>query len=204
MYFEQQPKDLIFQKVVKMGQKNASQILEDLGLMKMLPGMTVINTCDYNQTKAATIAIGLTVLMWLAAAEVAGGRMSLGDLVLVNTMLLQLYTPLSFLGMMYWDVKQALTAMERMFALMDISLDVSDTPDAQVLATTKLISNGASIQFKNVAFAYDDRRKILKNLSFTIPAGKNVAVVGPSGAGKSTLARLVYRFYDINSGQHSN
>ena len=153
-----------------------------------------------NAAQAATIAIGLTVLMWLAAAEVAGGRMSLGDLVLVNTMLLQLYTPLSFLGMMYWDVKQALTDMERMFALMDISLDVSDIPYAQVLATTKLISNGASIQFKNVAFAYDDRRKILKNLSFTIPAGKNVAVVGPSGAGKSTLPRLLYRFYDINSG----
>ena len=153
-----------------------------------------------NAAQAATIAIGLTVLMWLAAAEVAGGRMSVGDLVLVNTMLLQLYTPLSFLGMMYRDVKQALTDMEKMFALMDIPLDVSDAPEAKVLATSELISKGASIQFKDVGFAYDERRQILKNLSFTVPAGKNVAVVGPSGAGKSTLARLLYRFYDINSG----
>ena len=126
--------------------------------------------------------------------------MSVGDLVLVNTMLLQLYTPLSFLGMMYRDVKQALTDMEKMFALMDIPLDVSDAPEAKVLATSELISKGASIQFKDVGFAYDERRQILKNLSFTVPAGKNVAVVGPSGAGKSTLARLLYRFYDINSG----
>ncbi len=153
-----------------------------------------------NAAQAATIAIGLTILMWLAAGEVALGRMSLGDLVLVNTLLLQLYAPLTFLGMMYRNIKQALTDMERMFALLDIPIDVSDAPEAKVLATTALISKGVSIQFKNVGFAYDERRKILKNLSFTVPAGKNVAVVGPSGAGKSTLARLLYRFYDVSSG----
>ena len=153
-----------------------------------------------NAAQAATIAIGLTILMWLAAGEVAAGRMSIGDLVLVNTLLLQLYAPLSFLGMMYRNIKQALTDMERMFALMDIPLEVSDAPEAQALPMPTLISKGASIEFKNVDFAYDERRQILKNLSFTVPAGKTVAVVGPSGAGKSTLARLLFRFYDISTG----
>ncbi len=153
-----------------------------------------------NAAQAGTIALGLTVLMWLAAGEVATGRMSVGDLVLVNTMLLQLYTPLSFLGMMYRDVKQALTDMERMFALMDVPLDVSDAPDAAILAVKDLAATGAAIEFIDVGFAYDARRQILKNLNFSVPAGKNVAVVGPSGAGKSTLARLLYRFYDISAG----
>ena len=154
-----------------------------------------------NAAQAATIAIGLTILMWLAAGEVAAERMSIGDLVLVNTLLLQLYAPLTFLGMMYRNIKQALTDMERMFALMDIAPDVSDAPGARVLATSALINNGASIHFKDVSFAYDERRQILKNLNFTVPAGKNVAVVGPSGAGKSTLARLLYRFYDVTDGR---
>jgi ATP-binding cassette, subfamily B, heavy metal transporter len=148
-----------------------------------------------NAAQAATIALGLTVLMWLAATEVTAGRMSLGDLVLVNTMLLQLYTPLSFLGMMYRDVKQALTDMEKMFGLLDVSVDIADKADAQILQT---LSPG--ITFDAVSFGYDARRKILNNLSFSVPAGKNVAVVGPSGAGKSTLARLLYRFYDVDSG----
>jgi ATP-binding cassette, subfamily B, heavy metal transporter len=148
-----------------------------------------------NASQAATIAIGLTVLMVTATNQVARGAMSVGDLVLVNTMLLQLYSPLSFLGMMYRDVKQALTDMERMFALMDVDAEVSDATDA-----APLVTRSAAIGFKNVDFAYDTRRQILKNVSFEIPAGKNIAVVGPSGAGKSTLARLLYRFYDVTGG----
>jgi ATP-binding cassette, subfamily B, heavy metal transporter len=148
-----------------------------------------------NTAQATVIALGLTALMWLAAIEVANGKMTVGDLVLVNTMLLQLYTPLSFLGMMYRDVKQALTDMERMFGLLEVPQETADRSDATTLQT-----QSAAIAFEQVSFGYDSRREILKHLSFRIDAGQNVAVVGPSGAGKSTLARLLYRFYDVQAG----
>lgn len=148
-----------------------------------------------NCAQTSIIAIGLTVLMALAANEVVAGNMSIGDLVLVNTLLLQLYMPLSYLGMMYRDIKQALTDMERMFALLDEPAEVFDAAKAPALQV-----KGGEISFDAVGFAYDARRSVLQSVSFTVPAGKNIAVVGASGAGKSTLARLLFRFYDVSSG----
>jgi len=148
-----------------------------------------------NASQAIVIACGLTVLMVLAAREVAAGRMTVGDLVLVNTLLIQLFVPLNILGMMYRDIKQALTDMQRMFELIGETREIVDAADAPALAV-----HGGSIRFEDVGFAYDPRRPILHGVSFEVPAGHTIAVVGASGAGKSTLARLLYRFYDVGSG----
>jgi ATP-binding cassette subfamily B protein len=144
------------------------------------------------------IGIGVTFILWRATVGVSAGRMTLGDLVLVNAFMLQLYVPLNFLGVIYREIKQATTDMERMFRLLDEHKEIDDAPDAK-----PLILNGASVAFNKVHFAYDPRRPILKGISFTIPAGQTVAVVGQSGAGKSTLARLMFRFYDVSGGSIS-
>jgi ATP-binding cassette subfamily B protein len=148
-----------------------------------------------NIGQSSIVAIGLSLLVWRAAAGVVAGHMSIGDLVLVNAFLLQLSMPLNYLGMVYREVKQALTNIERMFALLAESRDVKDAPDA-----TPLQPGGAAVRFDAVGFGYDPRRRILHDLSFEVPAGHTVAVVGATGAGKSTLARLLYRFYDVDSG----
>jgi ATP-binding cassette subfamily B protein len=148
-----------------------------------------------NIGQAAVIAIGLTAVMWLAARGIVIGRMTLGDFVLVNTYLVQLYQPLNFFGFVYREIKQALIDMERMFTLLGVDQEIRDRPDARPLALA-----GAMVEFRDVRFGYDPRRTILKGVSFAIPAGCTVAVVGPTGAGKSTLSRLIYRFYDIDSG----
>jgi len=148
-----------------------------------------------NAAQALTIAVGVTALMWMAATEVAEGRMTLGDLVLVNTLLLQLYQPLSILGMMYRDVKQALTDMERLFGLMGEHREVQDIEGAPALQLS-----GGAIRFEDVRFGYGPDREVLKGIDFEVPAGRRVAVVGSTGAGKSTLSRLLYRFYDTRSG----
>ncbi len=159
-----------------------------------------------NQTSLATlnagqsviIAVGVTLLMLLAADGVVKGSMTVGDLVLVNVYMLQLYMPLHFLGFVYREIKNALADMERMFRLLDVNREVEDAPDALPL---KL--NGAAVLFNNVSFSYESAREILHDVSFEIPSGHTVAVVGASGAGKSTLSRLLFRFYDVNSGSIS-
>lgn len=149
-----------------------------------------------NAGQAIIIAIGVTLLVWLAADGVVRGTMTLGDLVLVNAFLLQLYTPLNFLGFIYREIKHSLADMEKMFSLLEVNAEVKDATDANTLKT-----DAAEIRFEAVDFAYDSNRPILHDVSFAIPAGKTVAVVGSSGAGKSTLSRLLYRFYDVNAGR---
>jgi ATP-binding cassette subfamily B protein len=121
--------------------------------------------------------------------------MTIGDLVLVNAFMIQLYIPLNFLGVIYREIKQALTDMDRMFALLEHNREIADAPDAR-----PLVVRGAEVRFENVDFAYDARRQVLRNVDFTIPGGTTTAVVGATGSGKSTLARLLFRFYEVGSG----
>ncbi|WP_374500014.1 ABC transporter ATP-binding protein/permease [Zoogloea sp.] len=148
-----------------------------------------------NTGQAAIIAIAVTAMMWQAASRVASGAMTLGDIVLVNAFLIQLYIPLNFLGVIYREIRQSLTDIERMFKLMNEHREVADSPGAMALPP-----GPATVEFQAVGFAYDPKRSILFDVSFAIPAGDTVAVVGHSGSGKSTLARLLYRFYDVQAG----
>ena len=148
-----------------------------------------------NAGQSAIIAIGVTLLMLLAADGVVKGAMSLGDLVLVNAFMLQLYMPLHFLGFVYREIKHSLADMEKMFDLLAENEEIKDKPNTIDLVTTE-----AAICFKKVNFSYDPSRQILFNISFDIPIGHNVAIVGHSGSGKSTLARLLFRFYDVSAG----
>ena len=147
-----------------------------------------------NIGQGAVIAIGLVLIMGIAGHDIQQGKLSVGDFVAVNTYLLQLYLPLNFLGWVYREIRQSLIDLERMFGLLDEHPDVKDPENAQALR----LSQG-EIKFDNVHFAYKDRA-ILKGVSFTVPAGKKVAIVGPSGAGKSTISRLLFRFYDPQNG----
>ena len=149
-----------------------------------------------NAGQSAIIAIGVTLLMLLAADNVIAGSMSLGDLVLINAFMLQLYMPLHFLGFVYREIKHSLADMERMFTLLDEHREIQDKPDARTLD-----ARNATIRFSHVNFSYESNRQILFDVSFEIPAGQNIAVVGHSGSGKSTLARLLFRFYDVQSGK---
>ena len=151
-----------------------------------------------NAGQGVIIAAGVTLLMGLAADGVVKGTMSIGDLVLVNAYLIQLYAPLNFLGFVYREIKHSLADMERMFTLLDVGEEVADRPDAVTLD-----SRSVAIRFEHVDFGYDSKRQILHDVSFEIPAGHTVAVVGSSGAGKSTLSRLLFRFYDVNGGRIS-
>jgi ATP-binding cassette subfamily B protein len=148
-----------------------------------------------NLGQSLIIATAVTLLVWRATVGVVAGTMTLGDLVLVNALMIQLYIPLNFLGVIYREIKQSMIDMEKMFALLGQNREIADAPGAKALQ----VSEGR-VKFERVSFAYDPSRPILYDVSFEIPPGKTVAVVGPSGAGKSTLARLLYRFYDINSG----
>jgi len=149
-----------------------------------------------NIGQAGIVALGLTLLLWRAAAGVVAGTLTLGDLVLVNAFLLQLAIPLNYLGMVYREVKQALINIERMFGLLDEPLEVRDAPAAAPLVVTR-----GEVRFEHVSFHYDPERQILHDVDFSIAPGQTVAVVGTTGAGKSTLSRLLYRFYDISAGR---
>jgi ABC-type transport system involved in Fe-S cluster assembly fused permease/ATPase subunit len=151
-----------------------------------------------NTGQQLIIAIGLVTMLWRATEGVVAGRMTLGDLVMVNAFMIQLYIPLNFLGVLYREIKQSLTDLDKMFALMEREREIADKPGAQPLAGLQ----EASVRFEHVNFAYEAARPILHDVSFEIPAGKTVAVVGPSGSGKSTLARLLYRFYDVGIPGH--
>ena len=149
-----------------------------------------------NTGQQLIIAIGLVAMLWRATQGVVDGRMTLGDLVMVNAFMIQLYIPLGFLGVIYREIKQSLTDLDKMFTLMEKEREIADEPGALPIQ----INASPAVRFENVNFAYDPARPILKDVSFDIPPGKTVAVVGSSGAGKSTLARLLFRFYDIQRG----
>ncbi|MEJ6000574.1 ABCB family ABC transporter ATP-binding protein/permease [Paucibacter soli] len=151
-----------------------------------------------NTGQQLIIAVALVVMLWRATEGVVAGHMSLGDLVMINAFMIQLYIPLNFLGVIYREIKQSLTDLDKMFTLLEREREIADAPDAQ-----PLVVRGAAVRFAHVSFAYDPARPILHDISFEIPAGKKVAVVGPSGSGKSTLARLLYRFYDVDAGSIS-
>ena len=142
------------------------------------------------------IATALVLMLWRATQGVASGQLTLGDLVMVNAFMIQLYIPLNFLGVLYREIKQSLTDLDRMFTLLEREREVADAPNATALR----LSGAPEVVFEDVRFAYESNRPILHGVSLRIPAGRTVAVVGPSGSGKSTLARLLYRFYDVDRG----
>jgi ATP-binding cassette, subfamily B, heavy metal transporter len=149
-----------------------------------------------NIGQSAIIAVAVTLIMWRATLGVVRGTMTIGDLVLVNAFMIQLYIPLNFLGVIYREIKQAVADMERMFQLIDENAEVKDAPGA-----APLLASAGEVRFEHVDFRYESNRQILFDVSFAIPAGRTIAVVGPSGSGKSTLARLLYRFYDVSGGR---
>ncbi|MEW6257636.1 MAG: ABC transporter ATP-binding protein/permease [Pseudomonadota bacterium] len=149
-----------------------------------------------NAGQAVIFTLGLTATMVLAAFDVRAGRQSVGSFVMVNAMMIQLYQPLNFLGMIYREIKQAIVDIEAMFSVLARDPEIEDAPGAPALRIA-----GGTVRFEDVHFAYDPGREILKGVSFEVPAGRTLAIVGPSGAGKSTLSRLLFRFYDVSSGR---
>ena len=154
-----------------------------------------------NLGQAAIIAIGLTLIMLLAASDMRAGGMTVGKFVVVNTYLIQLYQPLNFLGVVYMTIKQGLVDMEQMFALLRVPQEITDKPNAVALTAHLSEGSAGEVVFENVHFGYQANRKILKGVSFTVPAGGKLAIVGPTGAGKSTINRLLFRFYDVTDGR---
>ena len=148
-----------------------------------------------NMGQAVIFTIALAICLVMSAIDVQSGKNSVGHFVMINALMIQLAQPLNFMGMLYREIKQSVVDIEHMFKILHQNAEVQDSPDAQPLVVTE-----GAIQFDNVHFAYVPERQILKGVSFTVPAGKTVAIVGPSGAGKSTISRLMFRFYDINSG----
>jgi ATP-binding cassette subfamily B protein len=157
---------------------------------------TYVSLAVLNAGQAVIFTLGMTVVMWLAARDILAGRTTLGGFVLVNTLLIQLAMPLNFMGMIYREIKQALIDIDDMFLILHRNPEIADRPGA-----TALKAQGGRVEFRDVRFAYDPARPILRGVSFTVPAGQTVAIVGPSGAGKSTLSRLLFRFYEPQGGQ---
>ncbi len=167
-----------------------------MGKYEKLAVKTSKSLAMLNTGQAAIFTAGLTLIMVLAAMDVQAGKLTVGDFVMVNAMLIQLGQPLNFLGSVYREIRQGLTDLENLFLLLEMPPEITDAPDAKEL----VVRNG-EVRFENVGFAYNPDRQILHDVSFTVPAGKKVAIVGPSGAGKSTISRLLFRFYEPTSGR---
>ena len=159
--------------------------------VKTYTSLAVLNT-----GQAVIFTVGLTATMLMCALGVRNGTNTVGDFVMVNAMMIQLYQPLNFMGMVYREIKQAVIDIEKMFDVLSRNPEIKDIPGA-----TPLVVSSGNVRFDDVRFAYDPERPILKGLSFEVPAGKTVAIVGPSGAGKSTISRLLFRLYDVSSGK---
>src|SRR5665213_2996652 len=159
--------------------------------VKTYTSLAVLNT-----GQAVIFTAGLTVTMLMCAVGVHAGHNTVGDFVMINAMMIQLYTPLNFMGMVYREIKQAIIDIEKMFLVLGKKAEIKDAPGAKPL----LVTSG-NVRFEDVRFSYDPERQILKGLSFEVPAGKTVAIVGPSGAGKSTISRLLFRLYDVSGGK---
>jgi ATP-binding cassette subfamily B protein len=172
----------------------ADRLKDDLRRAEDASVQSEISLAWLNAGQSFIIALGVTAMMGLAAQGVANKTMTLGDLVLVNAYLIQLFIPLNFLGTVYREIRNALTDMEKLFGLLHKPPEITDAADAQPLQAKQ-----GEVRFEQVSFAYDPRRPILEDVSFTIPAGRKLAVVGASGAGKSTLSRLLFRFYDVST-----
>ena len=159
--------------------------------VKTYTSLAVLNT-----GQAIIFTFGLTATMLMCALGVRGGHNTVGDFVMVNAMMIQLYQPLNFMGMVYREIKQAIIDIEKMFSVLSRRAEIKDVPGAMPLVVTS-----GNVRFDDVRFSYDPERPILKGLSFEVPAGKTVAIVGPSGAGKSTISRLLFRLYDVSGGR---
>ena len=172
---------------------NSSMARYERAAIRTYTSLGVLNT-----GQAVIFTIGTVICMLLAARDVASGALTIGGFVMINAILMQLYLPLNFMGMVYREIKQGLIDIETMFALLHEPPEIIDRPGAKTLRVKK-----GEIKFENVSFAYDPERQILKNVSFEVPAGKMVAIVGPSGAGKSTISRILFRFYELTGGRVS-
>ena len=157
---------------------------------------TWVSLAVLNAGQAVIFSVGLTVVMLMSALAVRAGGGTVGDFVMINALMIQLYMPLNFIGSSYREIKQGLIDVEQMFSLLKVNAEIADRPGARPLAVSE-----AHVVFDGVSFAYDPERPILQNLSFSVPPGKTVAIVGPSGAGKSTISRLLFRFYEVNGGR---
>src|SRR5262245_2377641 len=176
--------------------REASRYDQSMAAYERASIKTYTSLAVLNAGQAVIFTLALTLCMVMAGLDVAAGRASVGQFVMVNALLLQLFIPLNFMGMVYREIRQSLTDIERMMDVLGAAPEVADAPGARALMVA-----GGSIRFEDVRFFYEPERPILQGLSFEVPAGKVVALVGPSGAGKSTVSRILLRFYDVTGGR---